>query len=351
MRGTLSQSSFRGFAFPHPATDQTFLVTALIFTAVFSGCATVSADKTSANPAAAKISVVPSNIDFKAVVVGQKNSQTVKITNSGADSLGLERLLVSGAGFTLSAAKSPLTLAPGQHVDLSVVFAPSAPAEASGSLLISSSGLKTPVSVPLLGSGANAAPALVASPTALNFGTRAVKSSTSQSVTLKNTGNIAISINSVNLANPAFSISGLANGLSLSPDQKVEFQVWFRPSAPGNSSSTITVGTSSLPTPVKLAVAGSATNSTVAPPSSVPSHSVTLDWNASASSVSGYHVYRSESSSGPFERLTSSLVASLNYKDTSVRPGGRYYYVVTAVEADGSESVYSNEVSADIPST
>jgi len=166
---------------------------------------------------------------------------------------------------------------------------------------------------------------------------------------LKNVGNIAISISSVNLASSAFSVSGLAKGLSLSPDQKIEFQVWFRPTAVGGSSSTITVGTSSLATPVNVTVAGSATNSTVAPPTSVPSHSVTLDWNPSSSSVAGYHIYRGESSSGPFQRISNSLIGSLNFKDTSVQPGGHYYYVVTAVGADASESIYSNEVSAQIP--
>jgi hypothetical protein len=211
--------------------------------------------------------------------------------------------------------------------------------------------LKAPVSVPLSGSGAKATPALAVSPASLNFGTRAVKSSTSQSVTLKNTGNIALSISSVSVASPAFSTSGLAKGISLSPDQQVEFQVWFHPAAAGNSSSTITVGTSSLPTSVTLSLAGSATNSTVTSPSSVPSHAVTLDWDPSTSSVAGYHVYRSESSNGPFQRITNSVIGSLNYRDATVQPGGHYYYVVTAVAADGTESTYSNEVAAAIPST
>jgi Transmembrane protein 131-like N-terminal/Abnormal spindle-like microcephaly-assoc'd, ASPM-SPD-2-Hydin len=326
------------------------LVAALIISTAISGCASVPADKSSAAPAA-KISVVPSIIDFKSVVVGQKNSQTLKITNSSAESIDLEQLRVSGSGFTLSSAKVPVILPAGAQVSVTVVFAPASTSNASGSLVISSSDLKAPVSVPLSGSGEKATPALTASPASLNFGTRAVKSSTSQSVTLKNTGNIALSISSVSLASSAFSTSGLAKGVSLSPDQKVEFQVWFHPTVAGNSSSTITVATSSLPTPVQLSVAGSATNSTVTSPSSVPSHSVTLDWDPSTSTVAGYHIYRSESSSGPFQRVSNSVVGSLNYRDTSVQPGGHYYYVVTAVEADGSESVYSNEVAAEIPST
>ena len=347
MHGT-SRLPFRSLR--HLSSSHQILVAAAIISAAISGCASVSADKSSA-ALGAKISVVPSIIDFKSVVVGQKNSQTVKITNSSAESIDLEQLRVSGSGFTLSPAKVPVILPVGGQVSVSVVFAPSNTSGASGSLVISSSDLKAPVSVPLSGSGEKATPALAASPASLNFGTRAVKSSTSQSVTLKNTGNIALSISSVSVASSAFSISGLAKGVSLSPDQQVEFQVWFHPTVAGNSSSTITVGTSSLSTSVKLGVAGSATNSTTSSPSSVPSHAVTLNWDPSTSSVAGYHIYRSETSNGPFQRVSSSVIASLNYRDASVQNGGHYYYVVTAVEADGSESIYSNEVAAVIPST
>ena len=349
MHGT-SRLPFRSLALRHLSSSHQILVAAAIISAAISGCASVSADKSSA-ALGAKISVVPSIIDFKSVVVGQKNSQTIKITNSSAKSIALEQLRLSGSGFTLSSGKVPVILPAGAQASVSVVFAPASTSGASGSLVISSSDLKAPVSVPLSGSGEKATPALAVSPASLNFGTRAVKSSTSQSVTLKNTGNIALSISSVGVASSAFSISGLARGISLSPDQQVQFQVSFHPTVAGNSSSTITVGTSSLPTSVNLGVAGSATNSTVTSPSSVPSHAVILDWNPSTSSVAGYHIYRSESSSGPFQRVTNSVIGSLNYRDSTVQPGGHYYYVVTAVEADGSESIYSNEVAAVIPST
>src|SRR6266403_5584654 len=282
MHGTSSRLPFHGLSLRHLSASHQILVAAAIISAAISGCAAVSADKSSA-ASAAKISVVPSIIDFKSVVVGQKNSQAVKITNSSAEAIDLEQLRVSGSGFTLSPAKVPVILPVGAQVSVSVVFAPSSASGASGSLVISSSDLKAPVAVPLSGSGEKATPALAASPASLNFGSRTVNSSTLQPVTLKNTGNTALSISSVSVAGSAFSISGLAKGTSLSPDQQVEFQVWFRPTVAGNSASTITVGTSSLSTSVKLGVAGSATNSTTSSPSSVPSHAVTLNWDPSTS--------------------------------------------------------------------
>jgi fibronectin type 3 domain-containing protein len=46
---------------------------------------------------------------------------------------------------------------------------------------------------------------------------------------------------------------------------------------------------------------------------------------------------------------SSSLVASLSYTDSTVQSGATYYYVTTAVDAAGNESIFSNEVKAVIP--
>jgi hypothetical protein len=351
MHGKLSPLLFRTVAARRLFIPQGILLTcAVVFTSIFSGCASVSAEKSSAEPSAAKISVVPSVIDFKSVVVGQTNSQTLKITNSSNDSIDLDSLHVSGAGFTLSSAKTPLIIAPGQNVNLSVVFKPSSASATSGALLISSPDLKTPLRVPLSGSGEKAAPDLQVSPASISFGSRSVNSSAFQTVTLTNTGNVSLKISSVSLVHPAFSVTGLASGVSLSPDQKLQFQVWFRPSTTGNSSASLTVNSTSLSAPVKLAITGSATNTSVATPDAT-SHSVTLNWNASTSSVAGYYIYRGGSSGGPYNRISGSITSSLTYKDASVQSGEQYYYVVTAVGADGSESAYSNEVVVEIPNT
>jgi fibronectin type 3 domain-containing protein len=78
-------------------------------------------------------------------------------------------------------------------------------------------------------------------------------------------------------------------------------------------------------------------------------HSAALNWSASTSTVSGYNVYRSTVSGSSYGKVNSSLVSGLTYTDTSVVSGTTYYYVTTAVDSNGSESTYSNEVSAPIP--
>ena len=80
-------------------------------------------------------------------------------------------------------------------------------------------------------------------------------------------------------------------------------------------------------------------------------HSVSLSWTASTSpNVTGYNVYRGAASSGPFTKLTSNLVAALNYTDTAVQAGQTYYYVTTAVDNSNNESAYSTPAQAVIPS-
>ena len=57
---------------------------------------------------------------------------------------------------------------------------------------------------------------------------------------------------------------------------------------------------------------------------------VTLNWQASADNVLGYHVYRSASPGGPFARLTGSLVTGNTFTDTTASPN-TFTYMVRAV--------------------
>ncbi len=79
-------------------------------------------------------------------------------------------------------------------------------------------------------------------------------------------------------------------------------------------------------------------------------HTVTLNWKASSSpSVTGYKVYRSTVSGG-YYGLLGSAAESLSYLDQTVDSGTTYYYVTTAVNAEGEESGYSNQVAIVVPS-
>ena len=78
-------------------------------------------------------------------------------------------------------------------------------------------------------------------------------------------------------------------------------------------------------------------------------HSVALSWKANTNShVISYSMYRS-TQSGSAYGLAASAIGGVTYSDQSVQSGTTYYYVVTAVDDAGKESVYSNEIKAVVP--
>ena len=79
-----------------------------------------------------------------------------------------------------------------------------------------------------------------------------------------------------------------------------------------------------------------------------PPHSVSLTWMPSSTTGVSYNVYRGTATGGPYNLLKSG-VSTMNYTDSNVQSGSTYYYVTTAVDASGSQSVYSDEAQAVIP--
>jgi hypothetical protein len=79
-------------------------------------------------------------------------------------------------------------------------------------------------------------------------------------------------------------------------------------------------------------------------------HSVSLTWTGSATpTVTGYNVYRTTISGSLFARVNSSPVTGLAYTDSTVQNGLTYYFVTTAVDPNGGESIFSNQAPAIIP--
>lgn len=66
---------------------------------------------------------------------------------------------------------------------------------------------------------------------------------------------------------------------------------------------------------------------------------VDLSWSINLETdLAGYRVYRSEEPGTRGQPLTPDLLPTPSYRDTSVQPGHRYWYSVTAVDRAGNES-------------
>jgi fibronectin type 3 domain-containing protein len=74
---------------------------------------------------------------------------------------------------------------------------------------------------------------------------------------------------------------------------------------------------------------------------------VALDWqNNTDADLAGYHVRRRVGTTGSFVQITTTLLTSSAYNDTTVSNGVTYYYVVVAVDTASNVSGVSNQVNA-----
>jgi hypothetical protein len=187
--------------------------------------------------------------------------------------------------------------------------------------------------------------AVQVTPSVISFGNQMLQSTSTQNITIQNTGNINITISGITVTGAGFGYSSLSPGSSLTPNQSATFQVTFSPKTSGPAAGNVSILSSSLATPASISVSGTGVTSTPTLPSPLP-HSVVLSWGPSPTSVVGYRVYRDNGSG--FSPLTS-VIPDLTYTDTTVVSGNTYLYAVTAIDAVGDESPFSNEATAVIP--
>jgi hypothetical protein len=290
----------------------------------------------------AVLTVTPSSVSFGNVSVGSPNSQTIQLMNSGTGVLTISQVSVSGAGYSMSALSLPLSLNSSQSTTFNVQFAPASAGSVSGRVSIVSNAPNSPSVIGLAGSGVASTQLLSFSTTSLAFGKVNTGSSATQTITVTNTGNSNVTISSITEMGAGFTLSGAGTPVTLSIGQSLTFSVGFSPTAAGSNSGTISVvsNVSGPPTTISLSGMGVATSS----------HTVALNWNASASTgVVGYNVYRSTTNGSGYSKINSVLVASASYSDATVQSATAYYYVVTAVDGSGNESENSNQATAVIP--
>jgi hypothetical protein len=82
---------------------------------------------------------------------------------------------------------------------------------------------------------------------------------------------------------------------------------------------------------------------TASPVQPTPPPVVHLSWAPSESALAGYRVYHSLTQSGPFVDYNPGPLDAWSFDDTSVLPGAIYFYVVTALDTEGDESIFSNQ--------
>ncbi|HEY2119792.1 MAG TPA: choice-of-anchor D domain-containing protein [Candidatus Acidoferrum sp.] len=352
-----------------------------MITLLLAGCASYGPSSSSQPTKGASLTVSANSLNFNTVVLGQTVNQTLHVSNTGTTPLQISSLAVSDKQFVITGPSVPRAVLPNMGLDYTLAFTPATAGTATAALTIQSNAINSVASVSLAGVGEKVIATVAVSPSSLNFGNLNLQTTATKSVTLQNTGDVNITVSGITVAGSGFGYSALTPGFSLSPSQSITFQVWFRPQVQGVTSGTVSILSANLSSPASLTLAGdgvsptSPTPPTPPPPTPPPppptpppptpppptpppptppptpvQHTVRLAWNPSSSTIAGYNVYRSLSNKSSFMKITSSLLSATDFDDTTVASGSTYYYAVTAVNAAGEESGYSNEATAIVPS-
>jgi len=293
--------------------------------------------------AAPGIQLSSNSLSFGNDPVGTNSSQALIITNTGTAALSITQVTASGStAFTVGGLSLPLSVSAGQKATITASFLPASVGTVTGTISIVSNASTSAIPVTLTGSGIAATYGLTVSPASLSFGNVTTgTSSASQNVNVTNTGNSKVIVSQVAVSGPGYVVTGGSTPVTISPSQTLSLTTKFDPSVTGSVSGAISVVSNATGSPASVSLSGTGVT--------LVQHSAALTWNPSTSSVSGYNVYRSTVSGGSYTKVNSSLVAVLNYTDVNVQSGTTYYYVMTAVDASGNESGYSNQITATIP--
>ncbi len=104
------------------------------------------------------LSLSTNNMSFGNVDTGLSSTLTETITNTGNSNVQISQISVSGTGFSLSGATTPVTLTPSQKMSFGVIFSPSAAGTDNGSVTVSSNASGSPSTINLSGTGVTAVP-------------------------------------------------------------------------------------------------------------------------------------------------------------------------------------------------
>jgi Abnormal spindle-like microcephaly-assoc'd, ASPM-SPD-2-Hydin len=110
------------------------------------------------NQGTSTLSINATSIAFGAVALNTPVTQSVTLTSTGVAAVTVNSAVATGTGFTVSGATFPLTLTPGQAVNLGVEFDPTTAGAATGQLTVTStSSTNGTALVALTGTGTAAA--------------------------------------------------------------------------------------------------------------------------------------------------------------------------------------------------
>jgi hypothetical protein len=207
------------------------------------------------------ITISPNALGFGSVATGSSSAaQAVTITNSGTAAAPVTTISTSGDFSQTNNCGS--SIAAGTSCAVNVVFTPSTTGTRSGNLTATVSGITTTVA--LSGTGVAPGPILNANPGSLTFGGTVVgTSSTTQAVTVSNSGTTSATVSGVSTTGD---FSQTNNCATLAVGASCTVTVTFTPTTSGTRTGavSITSNANNSPTSVSLTGSGIGTNTNIA---------------------------------------------------------------------------------------
>ena len=240
-------------------------------TATLLGCTPSSPPPPPPGPAPIA-SVSPTSLVFPSQPTGTTSAaKTVTVTNTGNASLTVSGVALGGANSTdyvkTADACSGVTVAAGSNCTVTVAFRPSAAGTRTATLAFTDNASNSPQSVPMSGTGAAppaSAPAVTFTPTSLTFAAQPIgTTSAAQSITVANTGNASLFINSAATrgANPLdfTEVNDGCSGLTLAAGTSCSVSITFKPTATGTRSGTFILTDNAPNSPQTVPITGTGT--------------------------------------------------------------------------------------------
>jgi len=189
------------------------------------------------------------SLGFGAVVLGQKETQLVVLTNTESTPVTVSAISVSNSEFSISGPQLPMTLGAGASVALRITFAPTTASWLHEQVTFTSNASNPSLVLKVLGLGVKIEP-ITATPGSLYFGQVAVGTKAKLAVVLRNNCKCQQTLSGFLAMGSEFSISDPPPPLTLNAGQSVQLEIIFAPQSVGISGGNVFIFGPSLNVPL-----------------------------------------------------------------------------------------------------
>ncbi len=202
----------------------------------------------------------PTSLDFGSVLVGSTSTLPIQITNVSPTPAILNSITATGDYAATGTCPTPgNVLAPAATCTIQIAFTPTQPSTRTGTLSLNTSLTALPLTASLTGIGTQSQ--LQIAPASLNFGTIAIGSSDTLTLTLSNTGTAPIN-NLASAISGDYTIAAPCALTTLAPGSSCSVTITFAPTATGSRAGNLTVASTDQSSPAVVALTGTGKSST-----------------------------------------------------------------------------------------